>query len=384
MAGATPLARLKASASYKPEAFRMSGNYLFRVLLIPASVVLAVMFGGSYASGREIVEFISRHGPIGGFISIAAVILGFGLIASLSFELARMFRAWDYRSLLMVLLGPVWFLYEIVVLAGLAVGLAVVTTVAGTVMQDHFGTPVWLGTLLMFVIVVVMNYRGRELVEKSMMISVLVLLLVLGGLVAYFFQWSGSGIADLFTSPPVDWSGWRSGFIYAGFNASYLPLLLFCVRDLATRGESFAAGIFCAVVMVLPALAFHLVFMGDYPAIIDERLPTYYMFGKVSPAWMLNVYIVVLFVLITQTGVGLLQGFIERVDSWSIQTKGKGLPNWGHGLIAGAMLLVSMALGSVGIVALIAGAYAWLSMAFVFVFILPLFTRGCLLIFRSN
>ena len=362
----------------------MADNYLSRVLLLPASVVLAVMFGGSYASGREVVEFISRHGPVGGFISIAAVILGFGVIASLSFEVARISRAYDYRSLLKVLLGPAWFLYEIVVLAGLAVGLAVVTTVAGTVMQDHFGTPIWLGTLLMFAMVVVLNYLGRQLVEKSMMVSVLALLLVLGGLLVFFFRSGESGLTGVFSSQPVDWSGWKSGFTYAGFNASYLPLLLFCIRDLATRRESFTAGFFCALVMVLPAITFHLVFMGDYPAIIDERLPTYYMFEKISPAIMLNVYIVVLFVLITQTGVGLLQGFIERVDAWSIQSKGRTLPNWGHGLIAGSMLLSSMLLGSIGIIALIAGAYAWLSIAFVFVFILPLLIRGSLLIFRPQ
>jgi uncharacterized membrane protein YkvI len=80
----------------------------------------------------------------------------------------------------------------------------------------------------------------------------------------------------------------------------------------------------------------------------------------------------------------LLQGFIERLDAWNLQSRGQELPKWGHGLVAGAMLLASMALGSVGIIALIAGVYAWLSLAFVFVFILPLLTRGGLLVFRRQ
>ena len=48
----------------------MHDSYLFRVLLIPASVFLSVIFGGSYGSGREVMEFISQYGPAGGLLSI--------------------------------------------------------------------------------------------------------------------------------------------------------------------------------------------------------------------------------------------------------------------------------------------------------------------------
>jgi uncharacterized membrane protein YkvI len=362
----------------------MFDTYLFRVLLLPASVVLSVMFGGSYASGREIVEFISRHGPLGGLVSILAIILGFGIVAALCFELARVFRVWDYRSLLKVLRGGGWFLYEVIVRAGLLVGLAVVSTVAGTLLQDRFGTPVWQGTVLVFTAVVALNYRGRQLVERSMVISVFALFLVLAGLLFYFLSWSDRPTVEVFVSQKVVWSAWKSGITYAIFNASYLPLLLFCARNLTTRRESFTAGFFCALVMVIPAIVFHVVFMGDYPSIIDERLPTYFMFEKIAPDLMINLYIIVLFVMIIQTGVGLLQGFIERLDVGYLEYNGRPLPDWGHGIVAGFMLLSSVALGSLGIIALIAGAYAYLSVAFVIVFIVPLLVRGSFLILRAH
>ena len=53
----------------------MLDSYLFRVFIIPSAVFLSVVFGGSYGTGREVMEFVSRHGPVGGLLSLAAVVL---------------------------------------------------------------------------------------------------------------------------------------------------------------------------------------------------------------------------------------------------------------------------------------------------------------------
>jgi len=66
-----------------------------------------------------------------------------------------------------------------------------------------------------------------------------------------------------------------------------------------------------------------------------------------------NAKVLVIFVLISQTGVGLLQRMIERLDTWQVKRNGKTLGRAGHGLIAGAMVVISMASHTMGIVALI-------------------------------
>jgi uncharacterized membrane protein YkvI len=96
------------------------------------------------------------------------------------------------------------------------------------------------------------------------------------------------------------------------------------------------------------------------------------------------VYVVVLFVLIAQTGVGMLQGFLERVDSWHVQRFDRSLNHLGHGLIAVGMVVGSMALGSMGIIALILSGYTFLAMSFILVFAVPLLTRGLWLIARAR
>lgn len=83
----------------------MLDSYFFRVFVIPSSVFLSVVFGGSYGTGREVMEFISRHGPIGGLLSIAAVVVTYSALLFITFELARLFRRYEYRAFFEVLWG---------------------------------------------------------------------------------------------------------------------------------------------------------------------------------------------------------------------------------------------------------------------------------------
>ena len=106
----------------------MLNSYPFRVLVVPAAVFLSVVFGASYGSGREVVEFISINGPTGGQVSILTLAFVYGILLTLSFELARLFKSFEYVSFFKVLLGRAWFLYEIVILLGMIIALSITTT----------------------------------------------------------------------------------------------------------------------------------------------------------------------------------------------------------------------------------------------------------------
>jgi len=362
----------------------MLNSYAFRVLIIPAAVFLSVVFGASYGSGREVVEFISINGPTGGLVSILTLASVYGLLLTLSFELARLFKSFEYVSFFKVLLGRAWFLYEVVILLGMVIALSITTTVGGTVLEDHFGVSVWVGSLMIFIIIVGLNYYGRRIVEESMMLSVTALFLVLAVLVFQLVDSHAGTIGEAFSTNSHQVGGVYTGLKYAVANGGYLPLLLYCATGLSTRSEAFTAGAFAATIAVIPALVFHFAFMAGYPAVIDERLPTYWMFGQVSTPLMLNIYVIVMFILVAQTGVGVLQGLIERLDAWQIKRAGNPLGRNGHGLIAGAMLAISMALGSMGIVALILRGYTVMFASFIVVYVVPLITYGAYLVFRRR
>lgn len=362
----------------------MTTSYFQRVFIVPAAVFLSVVFGASYGSGREVVQFVSINGPSGGLAAILTLAVVYMLLLTLSFELARMYRSFEYVSFFKVLLGRGWFLYEIVILGGMIIALSITTTVGGTVLQDHFGIAVWVGSLLIFGFVVVLNYYGRTIVEKSMMLSVAALFIVLAILVVQLLGDHFDRISASFVNENFRPGGLQTGLKYAVSNGGYLPLLLYCVIGLKTRAEALTAGVIAAIVAVLPALIFHVSFMVEYPAIVDERLPAYWLFQNVSNPLMLNVYVIVMFVLVAQTGVGLLQGLIQRLDSWQQHRRGAPLTRLGHGGVAAFMIVASLALGSMGIVALILKGYTIMFFSFIVVYIVPLFTYGLYLVIRGE
>ena len=62
--------------------------------------------------------------------------------------------------------------------------------------------------------------------------------------------------------------------------------------------------------------------------------------------------------------------------SWIVERKGKPLGKWQHEATSGTLIVISLALSSLGIVALIGAVYDILVWGFFFTFILPLFTVG--------
>ena len=362
----------------------MLDTYLFRVFIIPSAVFLSVVFGGSYGTGREVMEFISRHGPVGGLIAIAAVVVTYSILLFATFELARKFQRFEYRGFFHELLGRFWFLYEIVILTGMVITLAVCTTASGAIAETRFGLSAWMGSAVLLLIVFVLTYQGRALVEKTMILAVLALAAVLGALL---FQLAGEPahrISTAFAEEPVTWDAWQGGVQYALVNGGFIPLLLYCARGVRSRGQAGMAAVCAACCAVVPGIVLHYGFMSAYPAITEEQLPAYALMSSVGSGLFLNIYVAVLFVLIAQTGVGMLQGFLERIDSWHVQRFDKPLNHLGHGLVAVGMVVGSMALSSMGIIALIIAGYSILAASFILVFAVPLLTRGMWLIFRST
>ena len=362
----------------------MFDSYLFRVLIVPSAVFLSVLFGAAYGSGREVVEFVSSNGPTGGLVAILTLVITHSVLLVLSFELARIYRSYDYVSFFRILLGKGWFLYEIVILFGLVIALSITTTVGGTVLDDHFGIGAVIGSVLILGLIVVLNYHGRKIVEQSMMVSVVALFAVLAVLIAQLVNEHAERVARAFADHPHQEGGVYTGLKYAIGGGGYLPLLLYCATGLRTRGEAVTAGLAAATIAAVPALIFHFAFMAGFPAVVEQRLPAYWMFEQISTPFMLNVYVLVMFVLVAQTGVGVLQGLIERIDTWYRRRKARPLGRIGHGAIAGGAAIVSTALGSMGIVALILRGYTVMFAGFIVVFVVPLLTYGVYLVVRGR
>lgn len=361
-----------------------SRSRFLRAALIPAAVFQSVIFGGAYGTGREIAEFVSEHGPWGGLLSLGVIGVGFGVILALSFELARLFRRYEYRGFLRLLIGPAWIAYELLFLVALVIVLAVNGAAAGRILADRFDIPALVGVALLFGAVVFLNYSGRELLEKSMSLCMTALTIVLVVFCAATLIKHGEMISRAFAEVPTRGDWVVSGLQYTLYNAAIVPVLLFCARDVETRGEAVIGGFVAGAMGAFPALVFHLTFMAAYPAVLEQALPTYWLIGRLASSWLMLAYILVLFGMVIQTVAGLLHGLNERLDSWFLERQGRVCHPRTHAVVAGLALIASIVLSNFGITALVAKGYGNLAWGYLLVYIIPLLTVGIYKILRAS
>ncbi|NMP14740.1 hypothetical protein [Thalassotalea sp. Y01] len=364
----------------------MGNTFLTRIIMIPAAVWLSVFFGGSMGSGVELVQYITSNGPIGGFVAIGSVALVVMAVMFCCFELSRRYKAYDYRQFSKVILGKLWWLYEIAILLSMIIVIAISSTAAGTVLGEYLQTNHYVGQVALLAVVIFFTYKGREFIEKSMTIASMSLLLILAIIAGYVYVNLGEIVAFELANDEVSLAAASVGSQYAMVNVAFFPLLLFAGRHIKKSTDSVVASISAAIVGVLPLAALHFAFLSYYPEVLTSgvEVPVYWLLEQLESTWLIDVYVLILFVLILQTGVGMMQGFVERIDNYMQEKHNKTLSATQHAGVAGSMVLLSLALSTLGIVALILAGYKFLFMIFIVVFFIPLFTVGIYKLLKTS
>jgi len=348
----------------------------FRVYIIPGAVLQSVMVGGGYGTGREIVEYFTQYGFLGGLLGLGISLTMLAVVIALTFELSRLYKVYDYRNFIKQLLGQVWFIFEIMLVLMLLLVMAVLAAACGNILQDNFGIPYAVGILGMMLVVGGLTFYGRDMVAKALTYWSFYLYGVFIVMLLAVFNVGGKEILHAVqTAEIVD--GWAvSGFKYAMYNLAGIPALLYIARVFETRREAMTSGVIAAVIALLPALAFHIAFLSSYPAIIDQAIPVYWLMGKFGMSILLVFYSVMLFGTFIETGAGSMQGLNERIDARQLERGRAVLNPWMHGLIAIFVIGLSALLSQVGITNLIAKGYGTLAWGFMLVYVLPLLTIG--------
>ena len=84
------------------------------------------------------------------------------LVAAVSYEVARRFQTYEYRSFFRRLLGRAWISFEICYGALLLLVLAVIGAAAGSIVEETFGLPYVTGVLGVLVAVGILVFQGAR------------------------------------------------------------------------------------------------------------------------------------------------------------------------------------------------------------------------------
>jgi uncharacterized membrane protein YkvI len=355
-----------------------------RVYFIPGAIFQSVLIGGGYGTGREIIEFFTRFGSVGGLMGMAVAMLCWAAVLGATYEFARIFRVYDYRSFFKTLIGPAWIFYEFLFILMFLLVLAVVASAAGEILLTRFGISYAVGITGMLTLVAVLAFFGRDLITKVLAWwSVLLYATFFVYFVLACLKFGGSITAQL--SAGEVGSGWAvSGLQYALYNLFIVPVILFSTRDIETRGEAVGSGFVAAFMCIFPAVLFHLSFMADYPAILERGIPLDSMISLIGVGGLVIAYLVVLCGTFIETGAGMIQGLNERIDGFLEERTGRPLSKPARGMIAVIGVSLAAGLSTVGIITLIGKGYSTISWGFLAVYVLPILTIGIHKIYQQG
>lgn len=85
----------------------------FQRYLLPGFAFKAVVIGGGYATGRELVEFFLPSGPRGGLFAMLFAAVTWSVVCIATFVFARATHSEDYRTFFRSLLGRGGIVFEI-------------------------------------------------------------------------------------------------------------------------------------------------------------------------------------------------------------------------------------------------------------------------------
>ncbi|NNM04912.1 MAG: hypothetical protein HKO65_07390 [Gemmatimonadetes bacterium] len=357
-------------------------SFLRRILL-PGFVFQSVVIAGGYGTGRELAEFFLMEGPRGGLLAMALATVVWSSVCIVTYELARVAGTFDYRTFFKGLLGRGWVVYEVAYLLFMLLVLAVIAAASGSLLEETFGVPYWLGVVGIMVAVGALVLGGSRLIEQAMAGWSVVLYLAYLTLFVWCFRRFGGEILSTLQAPGELGSWGVAGVRYAAYNIALIPPLLFPIRHLKHRKETVLAGALAGPIAMVPGLLFYLAMVGQYPEVLDRAVPANFLLELLGSRSFQIAFQVVLFGTLIETGAGLIHGMNERLAN-AFREKGLELPKLARPFMAVGLLLFGTLLAGVGLVDLIARGYGTLTWVFLLIYVVPVLTLGVKRLLRAD
>ncbi|MDR0720959.1 MAG: hypothetical protein LBF78_15120 [Treponema sp.] len=353
-------------------------------LIVPGLIFQSILIAGGYGTGAELAEFFFPSGSLGGLLSMSIVtFLSFAVVCAATYEFARVFKTWDYRSFFKKLIGPGWIVFEICYLVLLLLVLSVVVAASGANIYDVFGLNKWVGVAIMILGVGYLVIAGTKTLIKVLsfwsyvLYAVYIVFMVL--CVAKFGDKIAAQLGSLGEIKP----GWIiGGGKYAFYNLACIPFLLYTVSDLESRSEAIWSGIIAAAIGIIPAIMLFISMAGQYPEILNVTVPVNYLFEQLNMRWFHVIFQIVLLGTFIETGAGFIKAASDRLEGQFCTTENPR--KWIRPVSVVICLLLGLVISSFGLTGLIARGYGTITWGFFVIYVIPIITWGIYKIYRQS
>jgi uncharacterized membrane protein YkvI len=353
------------------------GSSWFQRVLLPGFAFKAVVIGGGYATGRELVEFFLPSGPRGGVMAIVLAMAIWSLVCVLTFQFAMLTGARDYRSFFRGLLGRFWWVFELAYILFVVLILSVFAAAAGAIAHALSGWPDLVGAIALICAIAAFATFGNTSVERLFKYVSIFLYLTYAVFVVLVLSRFGGQAAHAFASQPRT-AGWLGGgATYAGYNIVGAVVILPVVRHLRTRKGAVVAGLLAGPLAMIPALLFFLCMTAFAGRIGAQTLPSDFLLQQLDLPVFRYVFQAMIFAALLESGTGAVHAVNERIDHACTSSGRPALSTRARLAIAAVVLALSVFVaGRFGLVTLIASGYRFLAWLFLAVYVAPLLTLG--------
>ncbi|WP_411843211.1 hypothetical protein [Salinicoccus sp. HZC-1] len=275
-----------------------------------------VVVGAGFSTGQEILQFFTNNG----FISVFAVLLS-GLLllftgkwtADVGYDL----KSESHVESIMNIFGPVFGKIIDYILAFFLYGVAVIMIAgAGSTFYESFGTPPWLGALLLVIAVYItlnLNFNKIVIVLGAVTPYLLGVVIIIA-VITYFNSPLALTEADQFAKPELTVNGawWWDAITYSGFTiAVAFSFLTMMGSDSKSRKTAGYGGIAGSIIILILMLLINTGILSRLDAVNDVALPMLLLGNEIHPLLGILLGIAMLLV-IYNTAVGMLYPFLIR------------------------------------------------------------------------
>lgn len=363
----------------------------FGRFIVPGIVLQSVLIGGGYSTGREVVAYGAKFGALG-WVSGLAIMIGFAVMAFLMFEVARLFRAYDYRNLVKQFLGPLWWLYDIIYIMLAILIVAIVIAATGSILDQTLGIQYWVGIIAIAIVAGFLNFYGTRLIERFKTIGTICLFagyIIFASLVISNTWGEAKQVfASGDTSFAGDFSAWSlvwTGVIYVGYNLAIYPAALFTAQRQKTLKDTLVGGAVAGVLMTVPWFLTYFALLGSYPSksVFNADVPWLQMLDGYG-VWVVVLFGIVVGWTLIETATGMVHAFLDRLNNNLAESGRRPLSKTSNGIMAIVFLAVSAVVGTAGITNLVDTGYTVLGYAMLIVYGLPIITIGVYRVVKAN
>lgn len=291
-----------------------------RVVLI-ASAFIGVIVGAGFASGQEVLQYFTSFGIMGTFGAIIATAL-FAYIGMMLVWLGSKFNTDSHKEVIHKVTGKTtfgvvigWIIDLVIIFTLFGVGVVMIAG-AGSNLNQQFGIPSIIGTVLMTILILLAGMLKVEGVVKIIgnITPFLIVFIVIISIYSFFTVDTPfaelNRLSDDYTSSLPNW--FIAGINYVSFNtavgASMAIVMGGAEEDSKVAG---LGGLIGGLLLGLMIVLSHLAIFSKINIVGDLDMPMLGIVNEISP--ILGVIMaIVIFGMIFNTGLGMFYAFATR------------------------------------------------------------------------